>query len=325
MNKKILKIIGTLLMIISFIFIIKKIIKYDLGAFQFSIIQNHIIKYSFLCIALGGIIIISGILFRQIVCVISNVKVSKKQTTYTYCKANLYKYIPSNVVQYIGRNQIALDNNQVSYQQVIVATIVEIVFLVTTSLLVALCFAYQYGNEIIIKYDLQNTLWIIGGIAVISIPLSIILILQLKRKHKSYLQNLYEQFKKIIYKIPIFVFFYFIVYILNGLFFLVVLSDFCGENIVISQLGKEVIGLYALSWVLGYITPGAPGGLGIRESIMCLFLADDFTENVILSAVLVHRLLTILGDIVAFIILFLISKKIWKGKKNDFNDCNTYL
>lgn len=312
MNKKIFKVIGTLLMIISVIFIIQKISKYDLSDFQFSIIRNHIMKYILLCIGLSGIIIASGLLFERILYVISDVKTSIKQTTYIYCKANLYKYIPSNIVQYIGRNQIALDNNDISHQQVIVTSVAEIIFLVAASLLVSLCFASRYAIEVIIKYDLENTLGIIGGIGIVLI---LFFIWQLKKRHKSYLEKFYLFLQKIIHKVPIFLVCYFIIYILNGLFFLIVLSDFCGQNIIVTQLGKEIIGLYALSWVLGYITPGAPGGIGIRESIMCLFLADNFTENVILSAVLVHRVLTVFADIAAFIILLFINGKTLGGKK----------
>lgn len=322
MSKKVLKIIGTLLMTISIVFIIRKLLKYNLADFQLSIIKTHLVRFVILCFLLSGIIIFSGILFAQILHVICGKEITKIPIMYIYCKTNLYKYIPSNVMQYIGRNQIALDNKYISHQQVITTTIIEILFLIVTSLLTALLFSYRYAIEIVLENNLQIKLLILSIAAILIFFLAILL---LKKKYKSYWEKIFTIVKKISRKIPTLEISYLFIYILNGLFFLMVLSTFSGEQTISPRTAMEIIGLYALSWVLGYITPGAPGGLGIRESIMCLFLADSFTENIILSAVLVHRVLTVFGDIIAFIISLLLNRKSSGGKKYVLNNRNTDL
>ena len=56
------------------------------------------------------------------------------------------------------------------------------------------------------------------------------------------------------------------------------------------------------AWLAGYATPGAPGGLGVREAVLVAVLtAADAGALAILAAAL-HRLVTTVGDLVCFLI-----------------------
>jgi len=67
-------------------------------------------------------------------------------------------------------------------------------------------------------------------------------------------------------------------------------------QVVTLELGFAIIGLYLLAWLAGFITPGAPSGLGIREVVMVMFLEDFVSITVLTTAMVMHRVLTILGD-----------------------------
>src|SRR5690606_19499076 len=67
----------------------------------------------------------------------------------------------------------------------------------------------------------------------------------------------------------------------------------------------------ALAWLLGFVIPGAPAGAGMRES--ALALAGGSGPNV-LSAILMFRLITMLGDFTAFILGLLLSA--WLKARN---------
>ena len=58
--------------------------------------------------------------------------------------------------------------------------------------------------------------------------------------------------------------------------------------------------VFAVAWVAGLITPGAPGGLGVRESIITLGLGGVIGEPAALTAALMHRAVSVTGDAIAF-------------------------
>jgi glycosyltransferase 2 family protein len=63
----------------------------------------------------------------------------------------------------------------------------------------------------------------------------------------------------------------------------------------------RVIPAFALSWVAGFVTPGAPAGLGVREALLVGGTASFYGPGTALSAALASRLVTVLGDGLAFL------------------------
>jgi uncharacterized membrane protein YbhN (UPF0104 family) len=59
-------------------------------------------------------------------------------------------------------------------------------------------------------------------------------------------------------------------------------------------------GAFSLAWLLGFVVPGAPAGLGVREGVMALLLADAIPQHQILALVLAVRLATTAGDGICF-------------------------
>ena len=66
--------------------------------------------------------------------------------------------------------------------------------------------------------------------------------------------------------------------------------DARGSSIALSA------GVYAIAWVVGYITPGAPGGLGVREAILVAALAPIHGAETAFALALVLRLATVAAD-----------------------------
>jgi len=55
-------------------------------------------------------------------------------------------------------------------------------------------------------------------------------------------------------------------------------------------------GWLALAWVVGYVTPGAPGGLGLRETVLVLGLAPVVGDAEAMALALGYRLVTLAAD-----------------------------
>ncbi len=60
------------------------------------------------------------------------------------------------------------------------------------------------------------------------------------------------------------------------------------------------VGSFALAWVAGFVVPGAPAGLGIREGLLVALLTPSLGP-VTMPTVLGFRIATTLGDLVSFI------------------------
>lgn len=60
--------------------------------------------------------------------------------------------------------------------------------------------------------------------------------------------------------------------------------------------------IFAAAWTLGYLSPGAPGGLGVRETVLTLALTPLTGPGPALAVALLLRVVTVAVDVAAFII-----------------------
>lgn len=66
---------------------------------------------------------------------------------------------------------------------------------------------------------------------------------------------------------------------------------------------------YTTSWLAGFVTPGAPSGLGVREFILVQLLAPAVGEPQALLAAALLRLCSVSADVVAFGIGLLLTRR----------------
>jgi len=59
-------------------------------------------------------------------------------------------------------------------------------------------------------------------------------------------------------------------------------------------------GVFALAWVVGFLAPGVPAGLGIREAIFAAGLALELNAGSAIILAAGHRVITGIGDGVVF-------------------------
>ena len=58
-------------------------------------------------------------------------------------------------------------------------------------------------------------------------------------------------------------------------------------------------GAFAASWLIGFVTPGAPAGLGVREAALVFWLADAMPPASVVALVVALRIATTLGDLLS--------------------------
>lgn len=95
--------------------------------------------------------------------------------------------------------------------------------------------------------------------------------------------------------------------------------------ILIGALGFEsqpylfITACFALSWLAGYVIPGAPGGTGVRELVFILLCSPKMAEHEALIIIALIRLISIFSEAVIYFIAEKLSRpyrhlSAWSGK-----------
>ncbi|TGK04511.1 hypothetical protein EHO58_11475 [Leptospira selangorensis] len=66
---------------------------------------------------------------------------------------------------------------------------------------------------------------------------------------------------------------------------------------------------FSWSWILGYLTPGAPAGLGVREAIIVASLSTRYEPGIAIGLSVILRFITTIGDGAVFLIASYYQKK----------------
>ncbi len=87
-------------------------------------------------------------------------------------------------------------------------------------------------------------------------------------------------------------------FLLSGVSFAALLHGFGLEQLNISA----TIAVFAVAWLAGFLIPGAPAGLGVREAVLIGFIAPLIGPGDAIACTLLHRALTSLVDALAAVI-----------------------
>jgi len=290
-SKKAISVLGTVLMIASFVFIVRRIMQYDIDL-SFSPLMW--IGLLLVALAIGCGLIFAGFNYRWLLGNLSGLYLEPRLTIKTYCVANLYKYLPGSVMYVLGRNRLALDIEGLTHAKVAGATVLEGLFIALAATVIAGLFIYNYF--VYFASRISSIIWAIIGLLVL------VLVIGATFFRKNLLAGL-KAFTEGVRGFNLWAMVrlmgacVLIMLVLGGSF--VVLLIMLGQPVALHQV-TTIIGLYVLSWLVGFMTPGAPSGLGVREAVMLMVMGGVMDEYVLVYAAVVHRVLTIIGDIIAY-------------------------
>ncbi len=295
--KKLIKIIGNIVMIAAIIFVIKRIVGMDI---KLSDLRNGKVIVSLgICFVFQTMIIIFScypwLMFTR---VLSGRSIPFSAAMPVYTQSNLYKYIPGNVFQYVGRNQLATEM-EISHVDVACATVMDIFFCVLWTAVISVILLGGRIFELFRRYGMVILITAIVGIAVI---IAVVLLCRLKFR---------ERFRKIILR-------YAKAFekekrsmLLRGIFYYLFQNAvsaamyFACLTLIIPNADVKnltmLTGAYMFAWIIGFVTIGAPGGIGIREGVMIFVCGGSYPDRIVLF-VLIMRIACIGADVAAFII-----------------------
>ena len=59
--------------------------------------------------------------------------------------------------------------------------------------------------------------------------------------------------------------------------------------------------IFVVAWIAGFVVPGAPGGVGIRDGILAVGLGLFIGQGAGLTVALLHRGVSVAGDVIVFL------------------------
>jgi hypothetical protein len=291
--KKIGQILGKLLMVVSVFFIIQKMMDFQVDIKKVFERQNILILF-FLCIMQTTLIFLVCSVWLRYLQVSINQKLPFKNTILVYTKANLYKYIPGNVLQYVGRNEVAIREN-IEHKKVFFATVLDVGTMVFVKFLFSLLTLQEKILSVLEEYFAMSNLLIILSVGVTIATICAFFVL------KKYIKNYIFSFFKGVFS-----------YLLNDIvaaaIYLIVVIFVLEYKCDIKMI-MFLAGGYTLGSAIGFLTPGVPGGIGVREAVI-MFLASGLCDmEIVVTAVVLTRIICVLADVLAYLFATVLTKK----------------
>ena len=69
------------------------------------------------------------------------------------------------------------------------------------------------------------------------------------------------------------------------------------------QSMKHILSAFSMAWVCGFVIPGAPGGIGVREAVLTVLLESVMDGPVLAVILIVHRITGIAGDFIFYVVV----------------------
>lgn len=303
-KKNIAKILGNLLSLAAVFFVLKKLFTMDFDVENILSAKNMAICVLLVCVQISTIFT-SCFPWIKFVEILADKKIGYKEAMHVYVKANICKYIPGNVFQYVARNEIAM-RKQVSNVDVAISTILDTVCSLGIATILSLCLLGNVGIQYI--RNSSNSLKFIFIVGVVGVIVVLLLIYMVRGKVKTYLERYKKSInKKNMLEILKIVAYYIYNNIVNSFIFCVLITTVFGCTLSWNE-GIVLVGAYLLSLIIGMITPGASGGIGVREAVMIFITQNRYSAELIASVMVALRVISILADIVAYLIVVVLKK-----------------
>lgn len=194
------------------------------------------------------------------------------------------KYLPGNVGHFVGRFYLAKEH--ISKQDITYTIFVEQIMLVAASLLIGSFYVYYFD---ISKYISFNGI-AFGLFVLICMAVLVPLFLRFIRKKVDMLKLDMLTISK--------VFFLFCAMVFGGGLTIYVLT------LIVSPLSDvgyiQCVSGFAISFLVGFVVPGAPGGIGVREYSFVLLFTPFLGELYALQIIIMYRFVTIGADLLVF-------------------------
>lgn len=215
------------------------------------------------------------------------------QLTRVFLVAQIGKYLPGNVAQFLGRAYLA-SSHGVPVKASASAMALELAGVMSACAILSLA---AVGLGSVGSSDVADR--VLLGATVAGAFIAAVAAVLVLRSSAGTLRRLSGPFAGAV------------------LLYVLVLALLAGANVIlIGALGGQwswgmagaVSGALVVSWFVGFVTPGSPAGLGLRELTFLGLLSGSYADETLALAAAAFRLATVVGDILAWSAGMLLKK-----------------
>ena len=288
---------GNVLMLAAFIFIIRRLLAMELD-YRAVFVPANIPALAGIILVYALIVAVSFFPWWLLLKATAGRAMPIMETVRVSTRSNLMKYIPGNVFQFIGRNELAVAQD-VSHPQVAAATVGDMGVQFLSGVTIGLVFgANSLGRWL--SMNMGALRWVLAALGVFILVLAVLCIVF----HKKIGEQL-KAFKALLTlrnlgRAGTAYLFYCVTSLATSALYLLVMRLF--GAVPLREWGF-IVGVFILSWLVGYMTPGVPGGIGVRELLMTVLSAGAVDGNLILPSMVLFRFISVFGDVLAFAVV----------------------
>jgi hypothetical protein len=295
--KKIIRLIGNILAILSIVFVIYTLSKMDI---QFQSIQS---PGSMVAAMIAAILVsvcavyLLSVAWTRTVSYFAQGKLDHREGINVYVRANIGKYLPGNVMHYVERN-VYMVGSGLGQFEIALSTCAEIAGQLVAAVLVGVLLSWETLFYVFQKLVSKKMIFAIVAVILFLLLLTIVFI-----RKVSYIRMVFDKLLNLMF-IKLFLFnllIYIAVVLLLGSALVLLCCPLNGTILETSNI-RLVLSAYTVAWVAGFVVPGAPGGIGVREFVLEFVTAGNPLGDVILLAAVFHRVATILGDVCSYLV-----------------------
>ncbi|MCG8002017.1 MAG: hypothetical protein JAY88_00970 [Candidatus Thiodiazotropha lotti] len=207
-----------------------------------------------------------------------------------YNITQLGKYIPGSIWQYVGRITLYKEA-EINNANIRDTLLLETFWVVFSALLIGICLILLTQHTLIIELLKQLPGYLIHPLSLGLFAALIVLLAVLFRKT---VQHYAKQFMFS----PIAGLVVSTLWLCLGFSFWITLSPYASQEISFIY----IVGLYALSYALGFAVPFAPAGIGVREAVLVMGLLPYLDANTAIVLATINRLFYIISEILLVLV-----------------------
>ena len=212
-----------------------------------------------------------------------------------YLKTNIAKYLPGNIWHHYGRI-VAAKNANVSPSAATLSVLLEPLLLAAAALIIIVSFGGTFAAGNVNLFAQIAQLLVLLGVLCVVHPRFLNPAISFLQRLKGRMSNTTTESnpKVSIARYPLRP-------LLGELGFLAlrslgfVLTMFALGPLNLSQI-PLLIGAFSFAWLVGFVVPGAPWGLGVFEATAIALLQNRFPAAIVISAIALYRLISIVAE-----------------------------
>lgn len=249
-----------------------------------------------LAVAYATINVLRGVNWALILALLENRAPRWLAAQAIYLRTEIAKYIPSNIMHFAGRHLFARKLG-CSDAALVLSNVLDMgLLLFVAAVIVAVSLAGGFISLPGSVYEMisYKKLALMAGAGIlVFLAVFVIKFRSMEARYRTHLRARSAGLLAlvIVLFLPVFVF--------SSLILLMIIGPMLGAPVSFASAGFIFAG-FTLSWTIGFIVPGAPGGLGIRETVMMLLFTPVFGAEISLAAALLLRVVSIAGDGLSF-------------------------